>query len=164
MPSSELQVLTDLVKRRAVAALGTLDGGDPFVSLVPFGVTTDGTALIVHVSGLAGHTRNMQQHPRVSLLIADEEGPGKMPQGLARVTIQGTARQLEAADPGFEEARTSYLQRFPDAAPLFQFPDFRLFLIEVTGARLVGGFAQARNVSAAEFTQLVRRHGDAGLA
>ncbi len=156
MGSSERELLQELVHGRTIAALGTLDNGEPFVSMVPFATMRDGRALIVHVSRLAGHMRNMQQHNRVSLLIVEQEGPDKLPLALARVTIQGTARVLSASDDDFEEARDAYLRRFPDAGPLFTFPDFSLFLIEVTSARLVGGFAQARTLSADEFSQRVR--------
>jgi hypothetical protein len=36
---------------------------------------------------------------------------------------------------------------------MFDFGDFNLFLIEVTSARLVAGFAQARTVGAEEFAR-----------
>jgi hypothetical protein len=70
-----------------------------------------------------------------------------MPQSLARVTIQGDAREVGAGHPEHGPAREAYLGRFPDADELFELADFSLFLIGVRSARLVGGFAQAVTLS-----------------
>jgi len=51
--------LVDLLRRRSTAALGTLHDGAPFVSMVPYAVLPDGAAFVVHVSRLAGHTKDM---------------------------------------------------------------------------------------------------------
>lgn len=155
MASSQSELLRRLVTEISVAALGTLEGGGPFVSMVPFAVSDDGQTLLVHVSRLASHTRNMQEHPAVSLLVMEPEGPGKMPQGLARVTIQGRARVLEEESREHGGAKRAYLARFPQAADLFQFPDFRLVAIDVLSARLVGGFAQATSLSKEAFARAV---------
>ena len=56
-----------LLATQRVAALGTLgDDGVPFVSMVPFAVEPLGATLVIHVSALAAHTRNLQVSPNVS--------------------------------------------------------------------------------------------------
>lgn len=152
MSASQL-LLKSLLTQVSNAALGTLDRDTPFVSMTPFAVAADGRSLFVHVSRLAAHTRHMQSHPAVSLLVMEPEAPGKMPQGLARVTIQGRARTLSQQDPVYAGARERYLAKFPSAAELFHFPDFDLVQIEVLSARLVGGFAQASSISAEMFAR-----------
>ena len=142
----------------AVAALGTLQDGAPCVSMVPFALADDGHGLIVHVSRLAAHTENMMHSPQVSLLVMESEGPDKLPQSLARVTVQGLARALADSDDQYGPARDAYLLRFPDAAGLFEFPDFSLFLIEVTRVRVVGGFAQATTLTPAAFASALVEH------
>src|SRR5262249_22556680 len=87
MNENTARVLQGLVRERSVAAQGTVHGGHPFVSMVPFAVTPDGRALVVHVSRLAAHTGNMRRDGRVSALIIEPEGRGKVPQSLARVSI-----------------------------------------------------------------------------
>jgi len=149
-------LLKSLVTDVSNAALGTLDGDSPFVSMTPFAITPDGQAVIVHVSRLAAHTRQMQAHPAVSLLVMEPEIPGKMPQGLARVTIQGRARVLSQNEPDYSVAKSQYLNKFPSASELFHFPDFQLVRIEVISARLVGGFAQASSLTAETFARAVR--------
>jgi heme iron utilization protein len=115
-------VLRQLVHGRMIAALGTLHQGAPFVSMVPYAVAKDG-CLILHVSGLASHTRDMLDHPDVSLLISEPEAAGKMPQALARVTLQGQAQIISRESEKYNDAREVYLARFPDAA---QFLNFRI--------------------------------------
>lgn len=156
MNSASADTLRALLQERTVAALGTLAGTEPYVSMVPFAVTADGRSLIVHVSRLAAHTQNMLQNERVSALVMEPEGPSKAAQSLARVTIQGVARVAHADEAKYAEWRAAYLKRFPSAAPMFDFGDFNLVLIEVTSARLVAGFAQATTVAAEEFRILAR--------
>jgi len=153
--SASHALLKSLVTQVSNAALGTLDGESPFVSMTPFAMAADGRSLFVHVSRLAAHTRHMLAHPAVSLLVMEPEAPGKMPQGLARVTIQGRARTLSPQDPAYAGGKDRYLAKFPSAAELFQFPDFDLVQIEVLSARLVGGFAQASSLSAETFARAV---------
>lgn len=162
MNANAVRVLQELARERSVAALGSLDEGHPFVSMVPFALVPDGRALVVHVSRLAAHTGNMRRDGRVSVLVMEPEGPDKTPQSLARVTIQGEARVVESGHPEYLPAREAYLGRFPDAAGLFELPDFSLFLIGVTSARLVGGFAQATTLSPEQFALAVGLGGDRG--
>ena len=142
-------VLQQLIFGRKTAALGTLHRGLPFVSMVPYAAARNGR-FILHVSGLATHTRDMRDNPDVSLLITESEGPGKMPQALARVTVQGRARMIDRDSERHTEARELYLSRFPDAAPLFEFSDFNLFIIEPFSARLIAGFGQAVTITGAD--------------
>jgi putative heme iron utilization protein len=139
-------VLQQLLHGRMIAALGTLHQGAPFVSMVPFAVARDGS-LILHVSRLAAHTRDMLNNSEVSLLIAESESSGKMPQALARVTFQGRAQMLERDSKKHIDAREVYLSRFPDAASLFEFADFNIFIIKPVSARVIAGFGQAVTIT-----------------
>ena len=139
-------VLQQLLHGRMIAALGTLHQGAPFVSMVPFAVARDGS-LILHVSRLAAHTRDMLNNSEVSLLVAELESSGKMPQALARVTFQGRAQMLERDSQKHIDAREVYLSRFPDAASLFEFSDFNIFIIKPVSARVIAGFGQAVTIT-----------------
>ncbi|MGE5817006.1 MAG: HugZ family protein [Deltaproteobacteria bacterium] len=142
-------VLQQLIQGRMIAALGTLHQGAPFVSMVPYAVARDGS-FVLHVSRLAAHTRDMLDNPDVSLLITESEASGKMPQALARVTVQGRAQMLDRDSEKSAVAREVYLSRFPDAAPLFEFSDFNMFIIEPVSARVVAGFGQAVTITGEE--------------
>lgn len=157
MNPESTRMLQTLLHERRVAALGTLQDGEPSVSMVPFASSDDARRLIIHVSGLASHTRNLQASPAVSLMIMDHEDPVQMAQALGRVTVQGTARVLDTGDAGYSAARASYLARFPDAADLFEFPDFRLVAIDAREARLVAGFGRAHTLYPEDLTRLAGR-------
>jgi putative heme iron utilization protein len=143
-------VLRKLIYGRMIAALGTLHQGAPFVSMVPYALAKDGD-LILHVSRLAAHTRDMLDHPDVSLLISESEGSGNMPQALARVTVQGHAQIIGRESEKYNGAREVYLARFPDTAQFFEFSDFDIFIIKPAFARLIAGFGQAVTIAGDDF-------------
>src|ERR1043166_1083059 len=145
--------LQQLISGRLTAALGTLHERAPFVSMVPYALGRDG--FILHVSRLASHTQDMLDHHDVSLLITESEAAAKMPQELARVTVQGQAEMLERDSKKHTVAREVYLSRFPEAAPLFEFADFEVFIIRPISARFVAGFGQAVTINEQDFTRAV---------
>jgi putative heme iron utilization protein len=118
--------------------------------MVPFAAVKLGgrLQLVLHVSGLAAHTRDMRSVPEVCLLITAPESAGVPPQALPRVSIPGRATFVPPDAPDNAPLRAAYLGKFPDAAELFQFADFALVAIEPTSARLVAGFARAVTLSA----------------
>jgi putative heme iron utilization protein len=84
---------------------------------------------------------------RVSLLVMAPEGEGVDAQALARVSVQGEARELAKGSEAEGAARAAYLARFPEAEPLTAFGDFSFFAIRPQQARFVAGFAQAMSVT-----------------
>ena len=149
------RLLARLVSRRQTAALGTLHDGAPFVSMVPYAVVPDGSAFVVHVSRLAGHTKDMLADPRVCLLVSQPEGEGTAAQALARLSIQGAASAPARQSDAEGDCRMAYLARFPEAAPLTDFGDFSFFEIRPSQARFVAGFAQAMSVTGETLTRIL---------
>lgn len=143
--------LRDLVAARTTGALGTLHDGAPFVSMVPFALLPGGT-FVLHVSGLAAHTGDMRKDPRVSLLVTAPEGEAP-PQALPRITVSGTAEELEPESREHEEAAAAYLARFPEAEQTFALADFALFAVRPSAVRFVGGFAQALSLAPDAFAR-----------
>ena len=139
--------LRALLKAQRVAALGTIDeAGAPFVSMVPFAIEPQIHCLVIHVSGLAAHTRNLQARDRVSLMVMQSEVTGEPVHALPRVTFEGVAKVAEPGSPEWVACRTAYLARFPEAEPMTELGDFRFVAIHVTGARQVAGFGAARSI------------------
>ena len=153
MKTAHTTLLRDLYYRQKIASLGTLHEGHPFVSMVPFAVVPNSASLVIHVSQLAAHTRDMKLSPRVSVMIIASPDSEKPPQALARITLQGNALQYNDAEPEYQEASNCYLERFPESLAMFGFSDFSLFKIQPTQARLIGGFAQARTLSAEQLVE-----------
>jgi putative heme iron utilization protein len=151
------QALRHLLHSQRVAALGSIDEtGHPFVSMVPFAVDPETAAVVLHVSGLAAHTRNMQLRPQVSLLVMQAEVAGEPVHALPRVTLEGIAAALQPNSAAWQSAKSAYLARFAEAEPMTQLGDFMFVAIDVTAARQVAGFGAARSVDAEELKQALR--------
>lgn len=141
-----LAAIRPLLERQPVAALATLHRGAPAVSMVPFALVDAAQGLAVHVSRLATHTADMLAEPQVALLVTALPGDAPTPLALPRLALQGRARACEAGSAEHAQARAAYLAKLPDAEPLFDFPDFMLFLIEPESARWVAGFGRATSL------------------
>jgi putative heme iron utilization protein len=137
-----------LLKAQKIAALGTLHDGEPYVSMVPFALLARGPDFVIHVSTLAAHTGDMLANAKASLLVIAPDDESVPAQARARITIQGEALQIPHAAALYPEAREAYLRRFPDSAQTFELTDFSLFAIRPRMCRFVGGFAQARTLTA----------------
>lgn len=152
------RALRALLAERRTAALGTLDAADPgqpFVSMVPYALLPAECSLVLHVSGLAAHTRNLRAHPRVSLLVMAGEVDGAPVHALPRVTLDAVAQVPERDSPRWAAARTAYLARFPEAEPMTALGDFMFVLVAPTSARQVAGFGAARTVDADDLAQIL---------
>lgn len=142
--------LRALLAAQRVAALGTLgDDSAPFVSMVPFAVDAQDRSLVIHISGLAAHTRNLQRTPRASLMVCQAEVTGEPVHALPRVTLDVQAADA-AAGADAQACRDAYLARFPEAEPMTALGDFRFVRLRTLGARQVAGFGAARSLDAAE--------------
>ena len=139
--------LRTLLNTQRLAALGTIDdAGAPFVSMVPFAIEPQLHCLVIHVSGLAAHTRYLQARERVSLVVMQAEVAGEPVHALPRVTLEGVAKVAQRGSTEWASCRAAYLARFPEAEPTTELGDFKFIAIKVTGARQVAGFGAARSL------------------
>lgn len=128
------------------AALATLGEDGPEASMVAYAPAPDAGSLVLFLSGLSAHTRNLITEPRVSLVISEPDPGDGDPQTLARLSIKGTAGIVERTAPDFESVWHTYVSWLPDAAPRLALGDFALFRIVIHEARYVGGFARAGTI------------------
>ncbi len=143
MNQEDKAAIAALLGRRQ-AALGTLDGGAPYISMVAFAAEADGRGVLLHLSGLAPHTGHIAADPRASLLVCEPELPETEDvQTLARLTLAGQIRPVLRKDASYRALRSRYLTALPASAPLFDFADFELYRLTVERARFIGGFARA---------------------
>ncbi len=127
-----------MLRAHRYGALGTLSkkfDGYPFGSITPYLVDHDGSLLIL-ISTLAEHTKNIRHDPRVSLITHDQRDPNIQTQG--RVTVVGNA-QLE---PNREQVGLRYLRYFPEAQTYFAMHDFSFYRIRPVAIRYIGGFGK----------------------
>jgi hypothetical protein len=151
------RALHSLLHTQRVAALGSINAdGSPHVSMVPYAIEPESAQVIVHVSLLAPHTRNLLTDPRVALMVMQAEAAGEPVLALPRVTLDATAHRLAPESPTWLAARACYLARFPEAEPITQLGDFSFVALSVHSARHVGGFGSARPVEPEEIAQVLR--------
>lgn len=151
-----LRELRTLLKTSRVAGLGTThDDGTPFVSMVPFALEPQMRCLVIHVSGLAAHTRNLQARSLVSLLVMERETTDNPVHDLQRVTLQGRANIPERGSEQWNLCRNAYLARYPEDEYMTELGDFRFVAIELGGARHISGFGAARTVDEDELAHVL---------
>ena len=146
MDEQSEQTLARLIRGTRIAALGTLHDGEPNLAMVAYSFADDFSAFYIHVSRLGKHTTDMENDPRVSLLITEPDDHRPDPQTLARVSIRGMAEILPKTDPGYAQVKQNYLERFPEAEQLFSLGDFNFWKITPKSGRFVAGFGRAFNL------------------
>lgn len=117
---SNARAARQMLRSHRYGALCTLSkkfNGHPFGSIVPYLVDRDGSLLIL-ISSLAEHTRNIQLDPRVSLVTHSQDSPDIQSQG--RITLVGEAQpEADRVQIG-----KRYLRYFPESQNLFAMDDF----------------------------------------
>ncbi len=141
---SNARTARQMLRAHRYGALSTLSkkfDGHPFGSITPYMVDHDGSLLIL-ISGLAEHTKNILSDSRVSLITHDQNDPHIQTQG--RVTLVGNA----TFDPERERCGKRYLRYFPEAQTYFEMADFNFFRIIPFAIRYIGGFGDIHWVKA----------------
>jgi putative heme iron utilization protein len=159
MTQSDVATVVGALCQQRSGALATVAAdGSPNVGMVAFAIAPDGTALLLHLSTLAAHTRQLLADPRVAVLLTAPDAPDVADvQTLARLSITGTAQVIAETDARYAECRAAYVRRFPAAEMRFGFADFVLVQVVVDQARFVGGFAQARTLAQAALIELFQQ-------
>jgi len=139
--------LAALIRDERVAHLATLRQGAPMASMTLYLPEAGFAGFLVHVSRLAWHTQDMGRDPHVALSISETDDGRADPFTLKRLSIRGTAVNLEGQQPLLKE---SWLARFPEQAINFELSDFSFWRIAPRDARFVAGFGRIHNLSAAE--------------
>jgi heme iron utilization protein len=132
--------IRSLLDSQRLAVLATQCGGQPYTSLMAF-ASTDDLRWIVVVTGQATRKRsNMEQDPRVCLLIDNRANTVDDFYQASALTIVGTARLVD--DDAVSDLRRRYLQRHPSLQEFVCSPTTDLLAIEVSYYLLVNRFQQ----------------------
>lgn len=157
LSQSEEQQLRALISQRRWACLATCDDKQPNGAMVAYAVAPDSGGLLIYISRMALHTRQLLTNPLACLVISEAELPASDPQTLLRVAIHGHVAIIARDDIRFAAAQNAYCQRLPDSARLFGFADFVLFELQAQEVRVIAGFGRAVNVSGENFSALLRQ-------
>ena len=115
----------------------------PYGSLVTYAPDTDGSPIFLF-SGLSDHTGNLAKDPKASLLV-ERALRKKNPQQGPRISVLGTVAPTKTA-----RHRARFLARHPGAARYADFGDFGFYRMDIGRVHLVGGFARAQWLKAAD--------------
>ena len=126
----------------ALATLSRRLQGYPFVTAAPFMSDFDGSVVLL-ISRLAEHTKNIEADTRVSLLVHESSSDV---QAAARLTVAGMCDRIDAQP----ELKERYVRRFPDANDLLAL-DFDFHRIQPTAIRYIGGFGKIHWIEPASF-------------
>lgn len=139
-----------LASRARFGALATIarePAGFPFATLVAVAFDGQGRPLLL-LSGLAEHTKNLEQDGRASLLVTE---PSEAPLAAGRMTLLGPCEKVPAEE--VDAARAAFLAVHPDAAQYAGFADFAFWRLAVEGVRWVGGFGRMEWLDGAEYAR-----------
>lgn len=126
-----------LTRQQHSGVLSTLSvsvEGYPFGSIVPYFMTPEGN-LIIYISDIAQHTRNIKADTRVSMTIFDNLADDSQASG--RVTVLGDAQIIKD-----EKTTEQYYSLFPQAIGYKKTHDFNFYEIKTKRVRYIGGFGK----------------------
>jgi heme iron utilization protein len=98
------------------------------------------------LSALAEHTRNLEQDPRASLLVAESSAADPLANG--RVTMLGPCTRVEGDG---DTVRAAFLAAHPNSAYYADFRDFAFWRLHVESVRYIGGYGRMSWIGQAEW-------------
>ena len=121
--------------------------GYPFGSLVQYCLDDEGD-VIMYLSDIAQHTRNIRNDSKVSLTIVEENYHDI--QNSARVTILGLVEICPDNDPAID----MYASFFPESLNYKQVHGFSFYRLSTERVRYIGGFGDIHWIKREEFNLL----------
>ena len=130
------------VARDGGLALIDAETGAPSIARVGLATDTNGMPVFL-VSSLSKRSDDLQDDPRVALLVGESGGGDPLEYG--RMSLRGDVRQLSG--PDCDRARRRYLAAHPHAAAYIDFDDMSLWRLDIESASYIAGFGQAHTLT-----------------
>lgn len=111
--------------------------GYPFGSHMPF-CLDDGGNLLIYISTLAQHTKNLDANPKCSLTLITPNFAHI--QNSQRLTYIGNGERVSKEE--FDTAFETYTRYFPKAKRYKEMHDFHIYKIKPVRLRYIGGFGK----------------------
>ncbi|MCY3412468.1 MAG: DUF2470 domain-containing protein [Candidatus Heimdallarchaeota archaeon] len=138
----KLGMASQIIHSHSYGILSTLSvdmEGFPFGSVVPYMVDTAGE-LIILISDIAQHTKNIKNDNRVSMTIVQPSKTAVNVQSRGRVTFLARASPIE--DKEYEAISKQYSRYFPESTSFFEAHGFRYYRLHLERIRFIGGFGK----------------------
>jgi len=131
--------------------LATVDAaGEPHTGCVPF-MWSDEGALLIYVSRLSVHTRDLLANPQVSAMIVEDEQDSVQPFARTRLRYQCTVEIIANTEDQYNPLLDAFAEIHGKTVELLrQLPDFILFKLVPIDGIFVMGFGQAFRLSGPE--------------
>ncbi|MEC7119576.1 MAG: pyridoxamine 5'-phosphate oxidase family protein [Pseudomonadota bacterium] len=126
------------------AVLATQSGsipGFPLTSVVPVSISPEGQ-IIVLMSDLAQHARNIYLDNRVSMMLHNDQEQNW--QAATRLSVLGRMEALDLEPTALQSLRDAYYRAHPELADFDRAPDFQFWILQPLRFRLIAGYAQVR--------------------
>lgn len=142
-PAAVYEALKLRMRTLQLATLG--ENNEPHCGYTPF--IHDGKDLIIFISQLAVHTRDLLVNPKLGTMLIDDEQDSNNLFARCRVRYQCEARVINTDDEQYTTLLDRYQDRHGKVVTLIrQLPDFILFrLVPISGV-LVIGFGEAYRI------------------
>lgn len=149
-PAEVLAELKDRVRSILLATLG--EDGEPHAGYTPF-LQDDGD-IIIFVSQLALHTRDLLANGRASAMIISDESESSQIFARTRVSYQCRAQIVKKEDPLHDSLLDRFEQQHGKMIGLLrQLPDFILFRLVPYHGQFVMGFGKAFKLTGEKLNQ-----------
>jgi len=137
--------------------------GEPHLSYCPFVFDRESSEVFVLISEIAEHTKNILFHPKLTLMLIEDESKSQKMFARKRLTLFCKATQVQRDDGRYEKIIDGLKDRHGEIiSTLSSMSDFRLFALNPQNARMVLGFGEAYHSSTgkpADLAPLRRAHG-----
>ncbi|MBI5497137.1 MAG: pyridoxamine 5'-phosphate oxidase family protein [Deltaproteobacteria bacterium] len=135
---TEAKVLLGAARFAVLSTWSVQEPGYPFGSVVPFLALPDGRVLLL-ISGLAMHTKNLAADGRCSLMVL-AGGAGLDLQEQGRLTLVCDAVKLPDAD--VQVHKGAWMARHAGQERVVALGDFRFWALTARQSRMVAGFGK----------------------
>jgi putative heme iron utilization protein len=131
-----------------LSTLSTRKPGWPLGTLVAYAVDEQGRPLFLF-SEMSQHTKNLRADPRASLFV--QEAGARKPQSSPRMALLGTVAPVPGGEA--DAARARYVAVHKEGSTFADLGDFLFWRMTVEDVHVVGGFAQAGWLAAAQLSE-----------
>jgi putative heme iron utilization protein len=119
----------------------------PYGSICPYVMTPSGDIIIL-ISEIARHTKNIHSNQNVSFTVYDQDADNK--QQAARCSIMAKAKVIQEESEG-ALAKDLYTKFFPESKRYFEAHDFSFYKLSPVRVRYIQGFGKINWIEAKDF-------------
>ena len=116
--------------------------GEPFISCAPF--IKVGGKLYIYLSRCAEHYNNIIKHPKISIMIIEDESAAKTVFSRVKITFTATATKMEEVPENIWEAYREGQHK--NMLKALRKLDFDMFELELEKGKITKGFGIAHNI------------------